>query len=162
MRAPNGIGIDDKMAATIAIPWVSANRGDRLGFEVFDRDFVSDDDLVAKLEGKLDMLPVSLESKKATVTCRGVPEPLWAAKEEELYDDFERARAIADASKRRPGAIEEGYPMLQTREMKGVLRLMAELGGYQHPYVAAGDRALTATLARLAREFPAPPATSAR
>lgn len=152
-----GFGSDDRMAVTIPIPWVQVKSGDRLAFEVFDRDIASADDLVGKLEGRFAALPVELKVARAAVTCRGTPESLWATTVEELFDELERARAIADASKRTPGAIAEGYPMFQVRDMKGAIRLIGELAGFQHPYVAAGDKVLTATLARLASEFPQPP-----
>ncbi len=159
-RPFEGAAPDDLPAGSIAIAWARAARGDRVAFEVLDRDALSGDDRIASLDVQFDTLPIEVGDPKVSLTCRGIPEALWAPLVEDTYDDLERTRAIADAARRTPGGIQEGYPMLQVRDMRGALRLIAEVAGWQHPYVAAGDRALTATLARLAIEFPPAPAPS--
>lgn len=147
-------GTEDQNPTLIPVSFVALGPGDEVRLEVLERDSSSGDDHIERLHGGLREAPLKLAGERARVECRPVPKERLEALVEELYDRFEREEAQALEAKRDPDAIEEGYPVLQERDMRGALRLIGETAGWQHPYAQEGGQRLKRALRRLEERFP--------
>ncbi len=147
-------GGEDRRDMRLTIPFISLKKGQKLRVKIADRDGASNDDLIDDLRANFEGLPMMLDGEAATVECRAVPDAVRDERVEILYDVFTQAHAYAAAVQRDPAAIEEGYPDIQVNEMKGALRLIAEIAGWQHPYAVEGVQKFDDALQHLEATFP--------